>query len=430
MALLFSATRDPNSGLQDPSLGLNGNAAPVVQSRAVTSELFDSFWMAGFESSSHITRAGIRLDMIEATQHDRLVAEDYRLLRQFGFSTIRDAVRWHLIDRGSDYDFSSLAPMVEAAQQESVQVIWDICHYGWPDDVDIFSPAFVNRFERFCGAIGRFMKQYTDRIPFYAPINEISFFAWAAGQVGFMHPCRTGDGVALKEQLVRAAIAGIEALWAVDSRARITQIDPIMHVVTPRQHPELAAAAAAQHASQYEAWDMLSGVVKPELGGNARYIDTIGVNYYHANQWEYPSDRLRWEDTPRDERWIPFSGLIADVYRRYKRPMFVAETGHFGVGRAAWAREIIAEVLLARNSGIPLEGICFYPIIDRTDWEDPNHWHNCGLWDLRLKSDGRLERVICPEFESELVSIMRDCDYRNQFSEAETGFHTLSIPKR
>lgn len=406
MAFLFSPSGDANSGLQDSSLGLNGSAAPSAQRQGPTSKLFDSFWMAGFESSSHITKAGVRLDMIESTQHNQFVVEDYRLLREFGFGTIRDAVRWHLIDRGSRYDFSSLAPMVEAAQKESVQVIWDICHYGWPDGVDILSPAFVDRFERFCGAIARFMKQYSDRVPFYAPINEISFFAWAAGQVGFMHPCRIGEGVALKEQLVRAAIAGIEALWAVDSRARMAQIDPIMHVVTPRYHPELAAAAAAQHASQFEAWDMLSGVVKPELGGHPRYLDIIGVNYYHANQWEYPDNRLRWEDTPRDERWIPFSGLVADVYQRYKRPMFVAETGHFGVGRAAWAREIVSEVMLARDSVIPLEGICFYPIIDRTDWEDSSHWHNCGLWDLWRDSEGRLQRVICPEFESELSRIM------------------------
>ena len=197
MALLFSPSGDAHSVVHDSSLGLNGSAAPSAQRQAPTSKLFDSFWMAGFESSSHITRETVRLDMIDATQHDRFVAEDYRLLRRFGFGTIRDAVRWHLIDRGGGYDFSSLAPMVEAAQKESVQVIWDICHYGWPDDVDIFSPAFVDRFERFCAAIASFMKQYSDRVPFYAPINEISFFAWAAGQVGFMHPCRTGEGVAL-----------------------------------------------------------------------------------------------------------------------------------------------------------------------------------------------------------------------------------------
>jgi beta-glucosidase/6-phospho-beta-glucosidase/beta-galactosidase len=362
--------------------------------------------MAGFESSTHITRSGVRLDMIAATQHDRFVSEDYALLRKVGIRTIRDAMRWHLIDQGSHYDFSSLAPMVEAAQKQNVQVIWDVCHYGWPDGVDLFSAEFVNRFERFCGAVARFMKEYSDEVPFFAPINEVSFFAWAAGEVGFMFPCEKGRGVELKDQLVRAVIAGTEALWAVDSRARITQIDPIMHVVTPRAHPELAAAAAAQNASQFEAWDMLSGIAKPELGGHPRYLDIMGVNDDHANQWEYPDQRLRWEDTPRDERWVPFSKLLSDMYQRYQRPLFIAETGHFGAGRAAWAKETAAEVKTAMKSGTPIEGICFYPIIDRNDWEDPNHWHNCGLWDLRLNSEGDLERVICPEFESELALLM------------------------
>jgi hypothetical protein len=36
---------------------------------------------------------------------------------------------------------------------------------------------------------------------------------------------------------VNCISAGIEALWAVHSRARITQIDPIMHVVTPASIP-------------------------------------------------------------------------------------------------------------------------------------------------------------------------------------------------
>ena len=91
------------------------------------------FGWLGFVSLTDITRSGVRLDMIEATQHDRFAAEDYARLRDFGMTTVRDAMRWHLIDRGGKYDFSSLAPMVEAAQHESVQVIWDVCHYGWPD---------------------------------------------------------------------------------------------------------------------------------------------------------------------------------------------------------------------------------------------------------------------------------------------------------
>src|ERR1043166_3099050 len=72
--------------------------------------LFQSFWMAGYESSCHFNPAGRRVDMIAVTQHDIQVRQDYNLLRSFGITTARDAVRWPLVDRAGCYDFSSFAP--------------------------------------------------------------------------------------------------------------------------------------------------------------------------------------------------------------------------------------------------------------------------------------------------------------------------------
>jgi UDP-galactopyranose mutase len=56
--------------------------------------------------------------------------------------------------------------------------------------------------------------------------------------------------------------------------------------------------------------------------------------------------------------------------------------------------------------GVPMEGVCIYPIIDRPDWEDPNHCHNSGLWDLRLNEGNRLERVLCEEYADDLRRAM------------------------
>ena len=202
--------------------------------------------------------------------------------------------------------------------------------------------------------------------PLDTPINEISFLAWAAGDAGWFSPFARGRGVDLKRQFVRAAIAACDAVWAVDRRARIVHVDPVINVVPPPgATPEIAAAAAAQRASQFEAWDMLAGVRDPELGGHPRYLDVMGLNYYHSNQWEYPETRLRWEDTPRDARWVPFHRLIAEVFDRYHRPIFIGETSHFGVGRGAWLREMTDEVRLARESGVPIEAVCLFPILDR-----------------------------------------------------------------
>jgi beta-glucosidase/6-phospho-beta-glucosidase/beta-galactosidase len=368
--------------------------------------LFDSFFLAGFESACHINRAGRRLNMIQLTQHDRQVADDYELLRGFNIRSIRDGTCWPLIERGGTFDFSSFAPMLEAANRHDMQVIWNVLHYGCPDDVDIFAPSFVDRFARYCRELARYIDDHSDRVPFYIPINEISFLAWAAGDVGYIHPFAYGRGMKLKRQLVRAAIAGIEAIWQVDPRARIAQVEPLIHVVPPRERPELAPLARAQRESQFQAWDMMAGHEEPQLGGQPKYLDIMGINYYHANQWEYPNQRLRWEENPRDERWMPFHRLVAELYNRYRRPLFIGETSHFGVGRGPWLREIYNEVQIAMRQGVPVEGITIYPIIDRPDWDDLDHWHHSGLWDLVPAEDGRLRRVLNEEYAREFRQII------------------------
>lgn len=346
--------------------------------------------------------------MLQCTQHDCQVFSDYELLRSFNIRTVRDGTCWPLIEREGTFDFSSLAPMVEAANRHDMQVIWNVLHYGCPDDVDIFSPSFVDRFARYCTALARYIDDSTDRVPFYTPINEISFLAWAAGDVGYIHPFEIGRGLELKRQLIRAAIAGIEAIWQVNPRARIVQVDPVIHVIPPRNRPDLAERAAAQRAGQFEAWDMMIGQVEPGLGGQPKYLDIMGLNYYHSNQWEHPDVRLRWEDHPRDERWLPLHQLLAEVYDRYQRPLFIAETSHFGIGRGPWLREVADEVRQAIIQGVPIEGITLYPIIDRPDWDNLDHWHNSGLWDLVPDEQGALQRVLNEDYAAVFREILQE----------------------
>jgi beta-glucosidase/6-phospho-beta-glucosidase/beta-galactosidase len=366
--------------------------------------LFRSFWMGGFEGACHINRFNTRLDMIASTQHDVQAASDYRLLRTVGVDTARDGVRWPLVDRGAHYDFSSFLPMLRAALAERVQVIWTLCHYGWPDGIDVFSAEWVDRFARYSRAVASVVANESDEVPFYTPVNEISFFSWAAGDVGgFISPHAKGRGGELKRQLVRAAIAGIDAIRSVDPRARFVHVDPVIHVLAPRHRPDLAADALGQRNSQFEAWDMLAGRRDPELGGAPPYLDVMGLNFYHSNQWEVQAERLRWEDEPRDDRWVPVHELMRELYERYQRPICLGETSHFGVGRARWVREIGVEVAQAIRAGVPVEGVCLYPIIDRHDWEDSNHWHNSGLFDVAHEPDGRYRRILNAEYAEGLA---------------------------
>ena len=362
------------------------------------SRLFRSFWIAGFECSCQINSAGARLDMTAALGHDALAAEDYRRVREMGMATARDGLRWHLIDRAGRFDWSSWLPMLDAAAREGVQVIWDLCHYGWPGDLDIFSAEFPRRFAAFAGEAARIQRGHTHRPGWFSPVNEINFFTWAASR-DLIFPYAFGRDGELKRQLVRAAIAGARAIRAADCEARLVYPEPLIHNVPPRWRPWITGPAAAQRASQFEAWDMIGGVAEPELGGGADCLDIIGVNFYAANQWEVPGGRkLHWDAGSNDRRWMPLHRLLAEVHRRYQRPLFIAETSHYGTGRAAWLDEIAAECKLAIEGGVPLEGACLYPILDRFDWEDHSHWHNSGLWNMVPNGSGAYCRVLDAEY--------------------------------
>ncbi len=367
-------------------------------SRAETSALFRSFFLGGFECSTHRNRTGRRLDLIAATHHDRFANADYDRLRATGMRSARDGVRWHLIERQPyQYNFSSLLPLVDAARDSGVQVIWDLFHYGWPDDLDIFAPEFIDRLARLAGAVAKLLREESDEIPMIAPLNEISFFAWAAGDAGVFYPFANGRGHELKRQLVRASIAAVEAIWDVTPQARIVHTDPLINVIARTENPHDQDAAESYCRSQHEALDMLSGRLEPGLGGSEKYLDIIGVNYYLHNQWFFPDREMVPFGSPL---YRPLRELLRDVYDRYRRPLFIAETGTEDDLRPAWLRYVSEEAHAALQAGVPLEGICLYPILNHPGWEDDRHCYN-GLWDY---ADATGQREACEALFKELRS--------------------------
>ena len=341
-------------------------------------KLFESFFLGGFECSTHRLATGKRLDEIAATQHDRFAREDYLRLREIGIRTAREGLRWHLIEKAPGrYDFSSFLPMLRAAQTTGTQTIWDLFHYGWPDWLDLFESRFIDAFVRFAREFARVWSNETEDTLFVAPVNEISFFAWAAGESGVLNPFHRGRGDELKEQLVRATIAASEALWEIDPRTRIAQIEPMINVLAlDPGDQKLAKAADDYRLSQFQAWDMISGRIRPDLGGAEKYLDIIGGNYYVHNQWILGATFI----DPDHPRYRPFRDMIVELHERYRRPFFIAETGIEDDRRPSWFRYVCGEALAAAQKDVQLEGICLYPIVNHPGWLDGRHCHN-GLWD-------------------------------------------------
>jgi beta-glucosidase/6-phospho-beta-glucosidase/beta-galactosidase len=356
--------------------------------------MFRSFFFAGFECATGYNALGEWIDQVAATHHDKNADEDYKRLAEVGIYASREAIRWPLVDKGNGrYDFSSAAPFVEASRKYNVEVIWDLFHYGYPDDLDLFSEDFPKRFSDYCHAAAKYICRNSETTCYFTPVNEPSFFAWAGGQVGRFAPHCVGKGIELKRALIRAAIQGINAIWAAVPRARIVNVDPLCHVVPPRDRPDLSGDAEWFNANAvFESWDMLAGRIMPELGGSRRHLDIPGINYYWTNQWELGRDEGPLADD--DSRRVPLRDLVKEVYARYGGELLITETAHVDDMRPAWLAQVADETEALLADGVPLRGVCLYPILGMPEWHEQNKWTQMGLWELTQCESG-LERTVC-----------------------------------
>jgi hypothetical protein len=355
-----------------------------------------SFFIAGFECSSHMRSDGVRLDLVASTHHDRLVKRDYEQIQAYGIHTARDGLRWHHIEfRPNQYCWDSWLPMLRASRAAGIQVIWDLCHYGWPDDLDIWSPEFVDRFARYSRAAAQLIRNETDEAPHFCPINEISYWAWAGAEVGRMNPATLGRGAELKRQLVRAFIASVDAIRAVDSRAKFITAEPLINVVSDGRASEQLAIADIYRRAQFETQDMLLGHEAPELGGKPDNIDCVGLNFYPENQWYVNGKTI----PLGHHAYRSLHAMLAEVHHRYRKPLLISETGAEGSARPYWLHHICAEVARAIRCGIPIEGVCLYPILDYHGW-DNDRVCRVGLLSMPDVVDVREED---PEFARELI---------------------------
>lgn len=382
--------------------------APASSTRrtktAPDQRILKSFFGGGFECSTHKRRSGHRLDLVAATKHDRFALFDYQRFQGEGLRVAREGVRWHLVEaKPGMYDFSSVLPIVQAARETGTQVIWDLCHFGWPDHLDPFKPEFVESLAAYGSAFADWLSKELDGPGFFVPVNEISFFSWAGGDEGSMYPFATGRGFELKGNLVRATIETIKAIRSEQPSPRFVQIDPIVHVVADPKHPEEKEAAEAYRLSQFQAWEMLVGRICPELGGREDYLDIIGVNFYPHNQWYYNLKNFRQVRKFRpvlrtNPLYRPLREMLIEVYARYRRPLFIAETGAEGRLRRGWFRYVCEETQAAIQTATPVQGICLYPIVNHPGWLDDRHCDN-ALWDY---PDEHGKREIYKPLASEL----------------------------
>jgi beta-glucosidase/6-phospho-beta-glucosidase/beta-galactosidase len=330
---------------------------------------FASFFQAGFECSSHRRRDGVRLDLIRATSHDRHVDSDYRQCAELGLRTLRDGLRWHLIEKSrGKYDWSSWLPALEAAERHGLQILWDMFHYGSPDCVDQADPDFPKRFTDFAMAAMELHRSVCGRSPVVCPLNEINFLSWAVDE-GYLPGVGPPEQGWFKRQLVRTAIMAARAIKQGWPESTIVWAEPLIHIAPHDRLRETLRAAEQNLQGMYQAYDWIMGLAEPELGGDRSLVDVVGWNYYPHNQWYFEGPTI----PMGHHEYRPLADMLVEVAARYGKPLFISETGAEGSGRPAWLHYICDEVREAQRRGTDIRGICLYPVTAYPGWDNSRH---------------------------------------------------------
>jgi beta-glucosidase/6-phospho-beta-glucosidase/beta-galactosidase len=361
------------------------------------SGIFPTFFLSGFECSSFEWKDQGRRDLTSELQHYGHSDEDYAMLPRLGIAVAREGIPWPLVERSpGEYDFSMIDDFLAAQRRHRVLPIWDLCHYGFPDGLDPYSDAFAQRFAAYARAAARYVAERAHHGPLcFTPVNEPTFWGYMGGEWAWCAPFgKTADERRrFTLALARADIAAVKAIRADFPDARMVHIDPLIWVVPPSDRPDLAEEAHREsYEDAYIAWDVISGLKHPELGGSPETIDILGFNNYSFGQMEYqgagiPNRPLE----PGDPRIRPLCDLLQEGWAKYNRPCIVAETSGLHGGRPDWLNDVICEALAAVNRGVDLHGICLFPAVDMTDWHT-GEWLQMGIADVEVLGNGTLMR--------------------------------------
>lgn len=368
--------------------------------------IFPTFFLSGFECSTFEWKDQGRRDLCEETQHRVHADEDYRMLAELGIGMAREGIPWPLVDRGGGtYDFAYIEPFRQAQRRWQVLPIWDLCHYGYPDHCDPFNEGFAEQFASYARACAHHVAEHNFHGPhFFTPMNEITFFGYMAGEWGWAAPFGKDRETRRRLTLAmcRANIAAVKAIRDVLPEARMVHIDPLIHVVAPRDRPDLEGEARREREEDaHIAFDVIGGQRHPELGGSPGILDIVGFNNYSFGQMELSEQGPHKALPPGDPRIRPLADLIEEGARRHGRPVIIAETSGLKGGRDNWLHDVTCEALAAVNRGVDLHGICLFPAVDMPDWHN-GEWLNNGIADVERLPSGTLMRKPFPPYVAEL----------------------------
>lgn len=131
-----------------------------------------------------------------------------------------------------------------------------------------------------------------------------------------------------------------------------------------------------------------------------RYQDFVGINYYFADYYTGIGKRKNPKVPVNDMGWYMepegLYPLMLRVWARFKKPVFVTETGLADADdnyRQWWIEETLVAMEKALSEGVDLRGYFHWSLLDNFEWQD-GWWPKFGL--VAVDREHGMKRTIRP----------------------------------
>ncbi|MGZ4963041.1 MAG: family 1 glycosylhydrolase [Limisphaerales bacterium] len=362
----------------------------------------------GVENSIPTIQNGrVRVDQMESCGHYDQWSTDFDKVEELGIEFLRYGPPLHKTYVGPDhYDWSFSDVVYADLKRRGIIPITDLCHFGVPDWIGNFqNPEFPELFAKYAGA-------FAERFPWvqlYTPVNEMYVCTLFSASYGWWNEQLKNERamvMALKH-IVKANVLAMEAILERRPDAIFIQSESseYFHPVTPSAIPWARRKNAGRfltldlnYGHQVEAqvyqWLLDNGMTREEyqffMSKNLKRSCIMGNDYYVTNEHTVDEKGL----TGPSGEIFGYGEITRQYFERYELPVMHTETnllqGAGGEEPVRWLRKQWANVMQARQRGVPILGFTWYSITDQMDWDTALREKNdrvsaVGLYDLDRK---------------------------------------------
>lgn len=360
----------------------------------------------GIENSvPTIDNGRVRVDEMEKCGHYKHWKKDFELLQEMGIKVLRYGPPIHLTFLGPQrYDWAFCDATLLDLRNRSIMPIIDLCHFGVPNWIGNFqNPDFPELFSDYAQA---FAKRYP-WVQLYTPVNEMYICALFSARYGWWNEQLSDDKsfVTALKHIVKANVLAMRDILTIRSDAIFIQSESseYFHAADPasiapaeflneRRFLSLDLNYGRRVNSQMYEYLIENGMTKSEYhffmaNTNLKHHCVMGNDYYITNEHRVHRDGR----TEASGEVFGYHVITMQYYDRYKIPVMHTETninqGSRGDEAVTWLHKQWANVMMVRNTGVPVVGFTWYSLTDQVDWDSALRENNgnvnpLGLFDL------------------------------------------------